>query len=77
MIVKKKGYIPLLILTIIFTILAVATAIPQSSASKTCFLGYKAHCPFTPWATIICLLLAGTTCVVRKRFFTSKKRRKQ
>jgi hypothetical protein len=29
---------------------AVITVVPDSSASKVCHLGYKAHCSFTPSA---------------------------
>jgi len=75
--IKKKGYIPLLILSIIFTLAALTTLIPQPSASRACYLGYKAHCSFTPWGTLICLALAGIICIIRKRYFTEIRRKKQ
>ena len=69
---KKKGYGLLLAATTIFTLLAISTLIPQPSASKVCALGYRAHCTFTPWSTLICLALAALTCTVRSEFFTNK-----
>ncbi len=39
-------------------ILAVLTAIPDSSASKDCLLGYKAHCSFTPISTVLLIMVA-------------------
>ena len=68
---RKKGYGWLLILTIIFTSAAISTLYPQASASKACMLGYYAHCTFTPFSTIICILLAGITCSIRKRKSTT------
>ncbi len=40
-------------------VFAIVTALPESSASKDCLLGYRAHCTFTPISTIILLGLAG------------------
>jgi hypothetical protein len=67
---KKKSYWFLMILTILFTLAGIITTIPAESASKECLLGYKAHCSFTPIGTIICFLLAGLVCIIRKRKFT-------
>lgn len=39
--------------------LAVSTVIPVPYASKTCFLGYKSHCPFAPVSTVISGAVAG------------------
>ncbi len=61
----------LLILTILFTSAAISTLFPQTSASKVCIPGYYAHCIFTPFSTIICILLAGIICSIRKRKFTT------
>jgi hypothetical protein len=69
---RKKGYRPLLAVTVLLTLAAVSTIIPSSSASKECLLGYKAHCTFTPIGTIICLAAAGIVCTIRKRFFTER-----
>ena len=68
---RKPGYGWLLALTIILTLAAVSTLIPQASASKPCLLGYKAHCTFTPIGTIICLVLAAGVCRLRSREFTA------
>jgi len=61
---RKKGY------GWLFTSAAISTLFPQSSAGKACIPGYYAHCIFTPFSTIICILLAGLTCSIRKRKFT-------
>lgn len=66
---KKKGYVFLLILTIVSVLAAASTVIPQSSAYEECMLGYKAHCPFAPISTILCLVAGGVVCVIRKRKF--------
>lgn len=39
-------------------IVAFITMIP-AQASKPCLLGYYAHCSWTPWSTLICLVIAG------------------
>jgi hypothetical protein len=67
---KRKGYTILLILTVALVLAAISTVIPQSSAHGPCKLGYKAHCPFTPISTLLCLALAGMVCVIKRRFFT-------
>ncbi len=70
--VRKRGYAVFLVLTILFTLCAIWTLIPAESASGVCGLGYKAHCTFTPYSTLICLALAALTCKLRKRFFTTQ-----
>jgi hypothetical protein len=67
---KKKGYIPLLVLTVLFTLMTISTFIPQASASKACLLGYRAHCTFTPISSVTCLAISGILCVLRKRLLT-------
>ena len=69
--IRKKGYWLLLILTIIFTLLAVLTILPDSNASHVSMLGYRAHCTFAPIGTLLCLIPAGITCFIRKRFFVT------
>jgi hypothetical protein len=73
MIIRKKGYWLLLMLTLLFTICAVSTLAPSERVSKVCMLGYKAHCSFTPISTLVCIAFAGMTCFIRKRFFISYK----
>lgn len=67
--IRKKGYWLLLGLTVVFTLLALLTIMPSDEASKICMIGYKAHCTFTPISTILCIIPAGITCFIRKRFF--------
>jgi len=45
------------ILIVIAILAGVSTLIP-ASASKACFLGYYAHCSYTPVSTIICWAIA-------------------
>jgi Na+-transporting NADH:ubiquinone oxidoreductase subunit NqrE len=71
---RKKGYFILLTLTILFTLAALVTVFPVSSASRVCLAGYKAHCTFVPVSTIICLILAGTVCKIRSSFFRERKK---
>ncbi len=67
---KRKGYTILLMLTVALVLATISTVVPQASAQESCKFGYKAHCSFTPISTLLCLALAGTVCVIRKRFFT-------
>lgn len=71
--VRKKRIHPwyaiFMALTVLFTVLAILTAIPSPNASKVCILGYKAHCPFTPYATFVCLAIAGIFCIIRAKLF--------
>ena len=69
---RKKGYGALLILTIVITIAALWTLVPQASASKPCLIGYKAHCTFTPISTVMCVVLAAIVCKIRKQRLTSE-----
>lgn len=43
---------------VIAILAAVSTVIP-APASKSCLLGYYAHCRLTPISTLICFLIAG------------------
>lgn len=67
--VKKKAYNLLLILTIVFTLAAILTVLPSEHVNKVSILGYKASCSYAPISTVICLLLAGLTCKIRKSRF--------
>ena len=67
---KKKGYMPLLVLTILLTLMTVSTLIPDTAASKVCLIGYKAHCTFTPLSTLILIAMTGVVCKIRSKKFT-------
>lgn len=67
---KKKGYGLMMALTVILSLSTISTLIPQASASKACYLGYFAHCTFTPISTVILILIVGLVCVIRKKKFT-------
>lgn len=71
--VRRKGYWWLFVLTIVFTLATLSTLMPVESVNKISMLGYKAHCSFTPISTILCAILAGLTCFIRKRFFVTYK----
>ncbi len=68
---RKKGYGKWMLLTILSTLAAISTVLPQASASKPCFLGYYAHCTFTPISTLICIALAAISCIIRKRKYVT------
>lgn len=71
---KQPWYGILLGFTILMTLSAVITLIPDGSASKLCKLGYKAHCSFTPWSTLISLFLALVSCKVRAKYFVKEEK---
>jgi hypothetical protein len=50
----------------ILIIAAVKTVIPNEKASKTCLIGYKAACSFTPISTIILIVAAIATFILAK-----------
>jgi hypothetical protein len=64
---RDKTYYILLATTILSVLAAISTLIPDGSASEDSLLGYRAHCPFSPASTVICLLIAGVSCIVRAR----------
>lgn len=51
----------------ILTIAAVKTVIPNADASKSCLLGYKAACSFTPISTAILIIAAVIVFLVANR----------
>lgn len=57
-ILQIMKFLILLSALIASAVAAVITVIPDSSASRECRLGYKAHCSFTPISTIILIVLA-------------------
>lgn len=46
---------------------AIITVMPDSTASKICYLGYYAHCSFTPYGTIISIIGAVLTYTVARK----------
>lgn len=56
-----------IVFTIVHTFLAAITLIPLGTASKSCFLGYKALCSFSPISTLGLLALAGLHVFLHKR----------
>ena len=46
---------------------AIMTVIPDSTASNVCYLGYYAHCSFTPYGTIISIIGAVLTYIVARK----------
>ncbi|MEJ5229758.1 MAG: hypothetical protein WHT65_07120 [Pseudothermotoga sp.] len=47
------------ILFVILIGLGIWTLLPIPAASKPCYLGYYAHCTFTPISTLMCFVAAG------------------
>lgn len=69
---QPAAYYALLMLTFVFTVLAVVTLLPNPQASKPNVLGYRSVCSFAPAASALCGLLAGVTCTIRNRFISRK-----
>lgn len=46
---------------------AIITVLPDSTASKVCHLGYKAHCSFTPYGTIISIVAVVATFLIAQK----------
>ena len=74
---KQPWYGIFLGLTVLMTLSAVVTLIPDEQARKACGLGYKAHCTFTPWSTLISLFLAMSSCKLRSKFFVERESKKE
>jgi hypothetical protein len=60
-------YLPLLVLSGLFTLGAILTLIPNPGASWPNILGYSSLCTFAPGATFACALLAAVCCTIRAR----------
>jgi uncharacterized protein with FMN-binding domain len=69
---QPRAYHALLALSGIFSALAIVTLIPNASAVKPNVLGYRSVCSFAPAASAICGILAGITCVIRRRVVSNK-----
>jgi hypothetical protein len=67
---KKKGYKWMLALTILFSLAAIITLLPNAAASKDNIMGYHAVCSATPMSTLLLVICAGATCFFRKKHFT-------
>jgi hypothetical protein len=66
----KTGYRIFLIITVVFVLSGLLTLLPTDNASKKNILGYMSHCSFVPVSTLICFILAGVSCIIRKAKFT-------
>lgn len=60
-------------LSLLFSIGAVLTLVPNAGASKPNVLGYRSLCTFAPAATALCGLAAGITCVLRNRLVSARR----
>ena len=56
----------LIIMIVAWISSTVMTVIPDSTASKNNYLGYKSHCSFTPYSTIISITGAVITYLVAR-----------
>ena len=57
MVIYLKWYWWLLV--VLSVLAAISTALPFSGPdTPDCYLGYQAHCSFTPISTIICVVIA-------------------
>ncbi len=67
---RKKGYKAMLALTMLFTLSAIVTLIPNAGASKVNMMGYRSICSAAPMSVLILVICAGATCYFRKKYFT-------
>jgi uncharacterized protein with FMN-binding domain len=58
--------------SLLFSVAAAVTLMPNPGASKPNVLGYRSVCSFAPAATALCGLLAGITCTLRNRLVSSR-----
>ena len=58
----------LIIVIVVGLASAVSTVIPDSAAPKVSYMGYKSHCTFAPYSTIISIAIALVAFLVAKRF---------
>jgi hypothetical protein len=63
------GYWILLVLSLLITIAGIATLIPYEGASKVNMIGYRSHCTFAPVSSILCFILGGINCRIRKKLY--------
>ena len=67
---RKKGYKWLLALTMLFTLAAIITLIPNAGASKDNLMGYHSICSAAPMSVLLLVICAGATCYFRTKYFT-------
>jgi uncharacterized protein with FMN-binding domain len=70
---QPPAYFALIGLSLVFSMLAVVTMLPNPNASKPNVLGYRSVCTFAPAATALCGLLAGITCILRNRLVSARR----
>jgi hypothetical protein len=70
--IRKKGYKPMLGLTLLFTLAAISTVFPNPVSDHFNMMGYHSVCSGAPMSTLVLVLCAGGTCFLRKRYFTEK-----
>lgn len=70
---QPPAYRAMLGLTILCSLAAILTLIPNPGASKPNVLGYRSLCTFAPAATALCGLAAGITCVLRNRLASARR----
>jgi len=70
---QPAAYYALIGLSLVFSILAVITLLPNPSASKPNVLGYRSVCTYAPAATALCGIAAGITCILRNRLVSARR----
>jgi uncharacterized protein with FMN-binding domain len=70
---QPAAYYALIGVSLLLSILAAITLLPNQNASKPNVLGYRSVCSFAPAATALCGLLAGATCTIRNRFVSARR----
>jgi hypothetical protein len=65
----KTGYKIFMVITIVFVLSGILTLLPVGNISENNILGYMSHCSFSPVSSLICFILAGVSCIIRKAKF--------
>jgi len=72
MINRKKGFMPMLLLSLLLFLAAFITLIPFDKAGEVSLLGYKALNSLSPISTAILLTGSIVAHILRKKLFISQ-----
>ncbi|MBI9097328.1 MAG: hypothetical protein JEY91_02570 [Spirochaetaceae bacterium] len=73
MFIRKKGFISMLVLSLLLLLSAFMTIIPFDQAEKINLLGYKALHSLSPVSTIVLIVGSIVVNYLRKRYFLTNR----
>jgi len=68
---RKKGFLPMLLLSLFLLIASFMTLIPFDQAEAVNLLGYRSLNAFTPFSTLLFLTGSIAVNILRKKYFLS------